>query len=76
MVDLVDNAIDYGDAPTIVVTGCCRIDRSSPGIATFSFYRERRESSGTIERRIVVELVCDALTAPADPGASSVRSAS
>jgi hypothetical protein len=39
--------------------------RPSAGIVTFSFYRERRDGSGTIERRIVMELVYDVPTAAA-----------
>lgn len=57
--DFVSDVADYGDAPEIFVSGFSRVTRISNGTARIALFAEREGAEGTIERRVVVYLLCD-----------------
>jgi hypothetical protein len=57
---IISQAVDYGDAPEIFVTGYSMVMRVSAGVIRETFYAVRQLSDGTMERRVTINLLWDA----------------
>jgi hypothetical protein len=57
---VISEAVDYGDAPEIFVTGYSTVTRISAGVIRETFYAEHLSSDGTMEKRVALHLLWDA----------------
>lgn len=57
--DVMCNCADYGDAPSFVATGICRMFFVSPNIIRITFVRTDRRHDGVEEHRVSGHIDCD-----------------
>jgi hypothetical protein len=57
--DLMQNVVDYGDAPSFLATGVSRVLLLSPHIVRITYVRADVRDDGTPEHRVSGHIDCD-----------------
>jgi hypothetical protein len=57
---VIPEAVDYGDAREIFVSGYAMVTRVSAGVIRETFYTTRQLNDGTVEHRVTAHLLWDA----------------
>jgi hypothetical protein len=59
VMEILPDAVDYGDAPSFIATDICRMFFVSPNIVRITFVRTDVRHDGTEERRVSGHVDCD-----------------